>query len=30
MAAQACARHGGRPATPAEARMMLGLSKVIE
>ena len=27
MAAQACARHGGRPATPAEARMMLGLAR---
>jgi 3-keto-5-aminohexanoate cleavage enzyme len=27
MAAQACARHGGRLATPAEARMMLGLAR---
>src|ERR1700730_17716938 len=26
MAAQACARYGGRLATPAEARMMLGLA----
>jgi uncharacterized protein (DUF849 family) len=25
MAAEACARHGGRPATSAEARMMLGI-----
>jgi uncharacterized protein (DUF849 family) len=25
IAAEACARHGGRPATSAEARMMLGL-----
>jgi uncharacterized protein (DUF849 family) len=25
IAAEACARHGGRPATPAEARTMLGL-----
>jgi 3-keto-5-aminohexanoate cleavage enzyme len=27
MAAQACARHGARLATPAEARMMLGLAR---
>jgi 3-keto-5-aminohexanoate cleavage enzyme len=27
MAAQACARHGGRLATPTEARMMLGLAR---
>jgi uncharacterized protein (DUF849 family) len=27
MAAQACARYGGRLATPAEARMMLGLAR---
>jgi 3-keto-5-aminohexanoate cleavage enzyme len=27
LAAEACARHGGRPATPAEARTMLGLTQ---